>query len=306
MAEIKPQQTLLPIQIFIGDNAELNCSFSSNDEFLSLLISKGQTQLSSENFVHSVDDKEIEITDICILQTGMDYYQIKIHFKPWKTGRIQFPPIKIGETIVKFEPINISSLSEEFNESSIQNTAPPLLLPYTSYIIGGIIFSSLIISLAIIFIAIKRKQLLFYFKNLKLRLRYKKNKKITMNRLRGLQKIENDKAFVQEYQMIMRKYLENRFDFPFTRNTTSQFSTVFLNNNKDFLSSQTQEAFFELITFFIRTDYIKYNANKHFLENEKQEILEKTVTLIYSLEKNEVQCKEDAEYKSSLENSYQD
>ena len=78
MAEIKPQQTLLPIQIFIGDNAELNCSFSSNDEFLSLLISKGQTQLSSENFVHSVDDKEIEITDICILQTGMDYYQIKI------------------------------------------------------------------------------------------------------------------------------------------------------------------------------------------------------------------------------------
>ena len=127
-----------------------------------------------------------------------------------------------------------------------------------------------------------------------------------MNRLRGLQKIENDKAFVQEYQMIMRKYLENRFDFPFTRNTTSQFSTVFLNNNKDFLSSQTQEAFFELINFFIRTDYIKYNANKHFLENEKQEILEKTVTLIYSLEKIEVQCKEDAEYKSSLENSYQD
>ena len=79
-----------------------------------------------------------------------------------------------------------------------------------------------------------------------------------------------------------------------------------MNNNKDFLSSQTQEAFFELITFFIRTDYIKYNANKHFLENEKQEILEKTVTLIYSLEKIEVQCKEDAEYKSSLENSYQD
>ena len=36
MAEIKPQQTLLPIQIFIGDNAELNCSFSSNDEFLNL------------------------------------------------------------------------------------------------------------------------------------------------------------------------------------------------------------------------------------------------------------------------------
>ena len=165
MAEIKPQQTLLPIQIFIGDNAELNCSFSSNDEFLSLLISKGQTQLSSENFVHSVDDKEIEITDICILQTGMDYYQIKIHFKPWKTGKIQFPPIKIGETIVNFEPINISSLSEEFNESSIQNTAPPLLLPYTSYIIGGIIFSSLIISLAIIFITINRKQLLFYFNN---------------------------------------------------------------------------------------------------------------------------------------------
>ena len=50
----------------------------------------------------------------------------------------------------------------------------------------------------------------------------------------------------------------------------------------------------------------KCAGNKHFLENEKQEILEKTVTLIYSLEKNEVQCKEDAEYKSSLENSYQD
>lgn len=292
MADIKLQQIILPMQVFLGDDAELNCDFNSSDESLSLLISNGQNQLSVENFLEPVDNDEVEITDIQLFQNGVDYYKIKIHFRAWKTGKIQFPPIKIGDTVVKFEPVNIASLSEKLKETSIRNTAPPLLLPNTSYKIGGIIFSFFIVCLGIILFIIQRKKLLFCLKNFRLKCRYKRNKKITMGKLKNLQNIEDDKKFVQDYQLIMRNYLEIRFDFPFTRSTTSQISTDFLNKNQNLFSKEKYELFLELVSIFIRTDYIKYNVNKKFLENERRDVLEKTVMVIDFLEKSDVQEKD--------------
>ena len=45
MATISPQQILIPKKVYIGDTAELRCTFNSPDPFLKQLTSSGTAEL---------------------------------------------------------------------------------------------------------------------------------------------------------------------------------------------------------------------------------------------------------------------
>ena len=58
MANNKAQQILVPMQVYIGDEAELRCTFNSNNSKIKKLLENstdGSVYLNSSNFVEPVN-----------------------------------------------------------------------------------------------------------------------------------------------------------------------------------------------------------------------------------------------------------
>ena len=84
MIYIQSQQTTFPKAIYIGDKAELRCSFSSGTA-----IQTGT--LSAQSFLQPIDFSLYDINEITLQKSGTDYYTLVINFTPWRTGQISFP-----------------------------------------------------------------------------------------------------------------------------------------------------------------------------------------------------------------------
>ena len=129
MINIQIKQNLIPKQVYIGDSAQLLCSFNSNSEILkSLLAEKDIISLPLENFATNLDFTQYDIKEITLAKAGIDYYNLNLSFVPWRTGPVQFPDYRLftdkienQEIVIIFEPLSISSLTEEKSITSIKN-----------------------------------------------------------------------------------------------------------------------------------------------------------------------------------------
>lgn len=286
MAEISPQQILVPKKVYIGDTAELRCTFNNPSSELKQLIS-GDGKNNAELSLVSLTSPDYDIKSITLSPAGVDFYQLSITFIPWKTGEIQFPPLAIENTdlTVEFQPIQIVSLvsTDSNNATTLRDTAAPLLLPGTTYKIYGALITLIILLIAIIRIIIKRKSILFYLDTKRLQRKYKKNKKQTIRALRQISD-EQDSLVAGKIQNIMRNYLETRFAYPFTHSATSELMRGWQTATGGLLSDSKEEAFGEIASSFIRTDYIRYSKDAYFKENEKTEIIQNLIKQIELLE----------------------
>ena len=291
MATISPQQILIPKKVYIGDTAELRCTFNSPDSFLKQLTSSGTAKLPLVS-QSTEPQEEYVIKNISLSPSGIDFYQLTITFIPWKTGDLLFPSMEIegSDIVLEFQPIQIVSLiaNENTNTSTIRDTAAPLLLPGTTYkLYVFVIF--LIICIRII---LKRKNILFYINQKRLLKKYKKNKKQT---IRNLYKIADeaeaakidDQTAAENLQKSLRTYLEIRFDYPFTHTVASEIMQGWQTATGGLLSDTKTEAFGNIAASFIRTDFIRYSKNGKFEENELINLIEKIISQIQILEQNE-------------------
>lgn len=290
MASFSTQQILIPKKVYIGDQAELRCTFNSPNAELKQLVnsgSNGQVKLSLVSF----ESSDYEVKDVTLFSTGVDFYQLSVTFIPWKTGEIQFPPLTIDGTdlLIEFQPIQIVSLisTDSNNATALRDTAAPLLLPGTSYKIYGALTALIIILIVIIRIIVKRKSIQFYLNTKRLQRKYKKNKKQAIRALRQLSNETSDSDTAGQIQKIMRNYLEMRFDYPFTNATTSELMKGWQIVTGGLLSDSKEEAFGDIASSFIRTDYIRYSSTTQFNENEKTELIQKLIDNIEILEKEE-------------------
>lgn len=293
MATISPQQILMPKKVYIGDTAELRCTFNSPNQTLKNLTSQGTIKLP---LVSQTSTEEYVIKDITLVPAGVDFYQLTITFVPWKTGELIFPPMEIEgtDTILEFQPLQIVSLisSENTSTTTLHDTAAPLLLPGTAYKLYGTLAAILLILIILIRLFVKRKSLIFYINNKRLLKKYKKNKKQTK---RALYKIAdtadqsdfNEKSAAENIQKILRNYLEVRFDYPFTRTVTSDIMTGWQKATGGLSSETKEEAFGEIAATFIRTDFIRYSKEGSFEKDELVKLVEKLVLTIETLEKPE-------------------
>ena len=96
MQIISPQQILVPKKVYIGDTAELRCTFNSPEPLLKNLTQNGAVELPLNNFPFLASE-DFDIKEIKLLPAGVDYYQLSIIFVPWKTGDIQFEPLILSE-----------------------------------------------------------------------------------------------------------------------------------------------------------------------------------------------------------------
>lgn len=295
MATISPQQILIPKKVYIGDTAELRCTFNSPDPFLKQLTSSGTAELPLVS-QSTEPQEEYVIKNISLSPSGIDFYQLTITFIPWKTGDLLFPSMEIegSDIILEFQPIQIVSLiaNENTNTYTIRDTAAPLLLPGTTYKLYGTLSVFVIFLLICIRIILKRKNILFYINQKRLLKKYKKNKKQT---IRNLYKIADeaeaakidDQTAAENLQKSLRTYLEIRFDYPFTHTVASEIMQGWQTATGGLLSDTKTEAFGNIAASFIRTDFIRYSKNGKFEENELINLIEKIISQIQILEQNE-------------------
>lgn len=295
MATISPQQILIPKKVYIGDTAELRCTFNSPDPFLKQLTSSGTAELPLVS-QSTEPQEEYVIKNISLSPSGIDFYQLTITFIPWKTGDLLFPSMEIegSDIVLEFQPIQIVSLiaNENTNTSTIRDTAAPLLLPGTTYKLYGTLSGFVIFLLICIRIILKRKNILFYINQKRLLKKYKKNKKQT---IRNLYKIADeaeaakidDQTAAENLQKSLRTYLEIRFDYPFTHTVASEIMQGWQTATGGLLSDSKTEAFGNIAASFIRTDFIRYSKNGKFEENELINLIEKIISQIQILEQNE-------------------
>ena len=286
MQIITAQQILVPKKVYIGDQAELRCTFNSPDAELKTLTTEGTAVLSTESFDPEASDYVIK--GVTLSPAGVDYYQLTITFIPWKTGDLQFPPMTIegSNLILEFQPVQIVSLisNDSAGTATLHDSAAPLLLPGTAYKLYGTLAAFILFLIIVIRIIVKRKSLLFYINQKRLLKRYKKNKKRTIRQLNQLSKKEDGPAAAEQIQKIMRHYLEVRFDYPFTRTVTSGLMKGWHSVTGDLLSDSKEEAFGEIASAFIRTDYIRYSKRGAFKNGELSELIKKLSDCIEILE----------------------
>lgn len=301
MTIITPQQILVPKKVYIGDTAELRCTFNSPSQGLKNLISQSAAAADTQGvtklpLVSQNTTEDYVIKDVTLAPAGVDFYQLTVTFVPWKTGEILFPPMEIEGTdiVLDFQPLQIVSLitAENAATTTLHDTAAPLLLPGTAYRLYGTLAAIILFLIIAIRLFVKRKSLMFYINNKRLLKKYKKNKKQTK---KALYKIAdsadepdfNAKVTAENIQKILRNYLEVRFDFPFTRTVTSEIMAGWHSVTSGLCSEKKEDAFGEIAACFIRTDYIRYSKDGAFEKDEVAQLVEKLVILIETLEKQE-------------------
>lgn len=317
MTENGTQQILLPKKVYIGDSAELRCTFNSNSLDLKNFCGNETKTLSLNAFEAPADSQNYIIQNISLSCVGVDYYQLSITFVPWKTGSIHFPVYNVSSNFdsanaltsftpadqieIAFEPVEIVSIVEQNQVTGLSPSAPPMLLPGTTYKLYTVLILFVILILLLIRSITKREQIAFYIRNKKLLWKYKKNRRQTLRALDALLKpatkknpAKNDKEFAEAFQKILRKYLEVRFEYPFTKTVTSEFMKAFhtiFGGTEDFaslMSEQKENACIKMTGLFTRSDYIRYSSTARLSDAERADIIEESKECIGELEGNNV------------------
>lgn len=286
MIGVQQQQVLIPKQVYIGDSAELRCTFNYSSQNLRELTQNGTAKLPFAGFQQELNYQDYEIKSVDISPAGVDYYQFTITFVPWKTGEIIFPDYSLNDITLKFEPVNIVSLTEQQSISTIQETTAPLLLPGTTYKLYALLIFVVLFLIAFVRLIIHHNEFIFFLKNLKLKIKYKKNASVTRKKLTALLSSDDatTKQVASDIQNIMRNYLEVRFAYPFTRCVTSELMKGFDEATRGLLSEEKELAFEGFVAAFVRTDYLRYASQNEFEPDEKKRIVEELIANINIIE----------------------
>lgn len=295
MIYMQTQQVLVPRQVFIGDTAEIRVSFEVDSVLLRNTIGqKENIELSNSYFTELVDDSKFDIKSVVISNVGYNQYSVVLSFVPWRTGKIQLPPFDLGSAlngdsevyVIGFEPQEVISIVQTQGQTSLKDMNQTFLLPGTTYKIYGLLLLIGVVFVVICRLIIKRENVKFYFKNKMLLRKYNKNKKITCKNLQDLMFVKNlsDGEIATEIQKIMRFYLEERFDFPFTKTLSSEILNSFYKANENLISEHKIPSYEKIAQIFIRTDYIRYGNNNKFLLGEKEKLINALVSAIHIIE----------------------
>ena len=254
MIYIQSQQSTFPKAIYIGDKAELRCSFSTG-----ITLTPGT--FSTESFSQPLDFSLYDINDLTLQKTGTDYYTLVISFTPWRTGPVIFPDYEIeGVGTIHFEGVQVKSLVEQQGVTDIKTFSSPLLLPGTAYKIYGGIAVFVVLLIVIIRLIVKWRSVVLWLKNVKLKRRYARSRKYTTRELKSLLlKNETPEQICTKLQKLMREYLELRLEYPFTKTLTSEMSLAFDKSTLGLADEKRYSAFENIISVFVRTDYIRFS-----------------------------------------------
>lgn len=275
-------QVLLPIDVYVGDHAEIRYTFRSAIDFFAGDKTVEKKELLNP-FVGLEDNFSVVKAEL--YQNDMEY-TVRFVIIPWKTGNISFPSFNLNEALgivsdaennevkeasvetemlqpefyVALYPIQIKSIVEKTDNHQMMPPVPPIIIPGTTYVIflialGAIVFLIIFFRVLLKFNSIKRKWKMY----LKQRA-YKKNAEDAVKKIRKLYKNTkcSDIEFCTLLQNITRNYLEFRFDYRFTAISSSRIRETFEKICLGDIPFDIAYSVEDLVSMFLRTDYIRY------------------------------------------------
>lgn len=331
------QQFVLPKEVTVGDKVQLHYTFNSAVDFFALAesehISGDVLYLNPMSKPFSESPDRFTINEISLLRSGMSY-TLLVSFIPWTTGEIVFDDFDLSalsmgrdgtlkeesvdeekeiDTLavesginpapykITLDPVTVVSLSNQLNVVGLRPPVSPLLLPGTKYVLWTLIVVGVVLLFAVCFILAKIRSIREAWFNLQERLGLVRMSNLTKRKLKKLStKKCSDAEFAAEWQQIMRSYLKSRFDVPFDSVTTKRISSVIFNKTVGMLTETKEDAIFNIVSLFTRTDYIIFAQNSidskqlplevheaAFNEGERLAIVDNTGKAIEGLEKVE-------------------
>lgn len=266
-------QSLLPMEVFVGDQAELRYSFRSAVDFFpnADLVMEEKIDISKFPFRNLYNS--LTIKSAYFSRNDMEYV-ISLQIVPWRPGIIEFPPFDLFSVLslsdkdknknisysILFEPIEIKSIVEKTNLRDMQPPAPPFIIPGTTYVLFALLLAALIVFALLLRALIKFGDIRRWFKHMSIRRAYRKNSAIAIKKIKRLfrNKKISDIDFCAGLQNITRAYLDFRFDYPFKSASAHAirdgFSKICLGDIPDSIAYSVED----LTSMFIRTDYIRY------------------------------------------------
>ena len=291
MITVQTQHVLVPKQVYIGDRAELRCTFSTS------------AKIKAEGFCGELDYNQYDIKDVKLQPSGVNTYTLTIAFVPWRTGDIIIPDYKLSEEvssdemIIHFNPVNIVSLTQKDSITTLRDSASPLLLPGTIYKLYGSLIAAILVLIVGIRLIVKHKDVAFFITRLVSSAKNNSNRRRTIKQLGKIAKNTqlSDNESAAEIQKTLRTYLEKRFDYPFSKTVSSELSAAFTKLTGGLLSEEKQDAYDDIVIAFVRTDYIRYSSASKFNDDEKPALIKKLIDDIVTIESTKTNAKEDSE-----------
>ncbi|MDY5884837.1 MAG: hypothetical protein SPJ44_00790 [Treponema sp.] len=269
-------QVILPIDVYVGDHAEIRYTFRSAIDFF-----PGETGVEHKDLENPFVglEENFSVVKAELYRNDMEY-TVRFVIVPWKVGTISFPGFNLNkalgikpeentlteeadaepEFIVALYPVQIKSIVEKTDNRQMMPPVPPIIIPGTTYVIFLLILAAIIVLILFFRILLKfnsiRKKWLLYLQ----KRAYKKNADDAVKKIKRLLKTSKvtDIEFCSSMQAITRQYLDFRFDFRFSAISSSSIPAVFEKICAGQIPSEISEAVDNITSMFIRTDYIRY------------------------------------------------
>lgn len=270
-------QVVLPIDVYIGDQAEIRYTFRSAIDFFSGNDSLDHIEI--ENPFKGEEDK-FSVIKSELYRNEMEY-TLRIVIVPWVVGAINFPTFNLNDVLglnisnvknseenlseialfsVSLFPVNVKSIVEKTGNKEMMPPVPPIVIPGTTYfifliILCFVVFLILFFRFLFRFNSIRQK----WIKYLKRRA-FKKNAEDAIKKIKKLLKTSKltDIDFCSSLQSITRNYLEFRFDYHFKAISSSGIKSAFEKIFSNDVPSIVSIAVDDITAMFVRTDYIRY------------------------------------------------
>ncbi len=280
-------QVLVPMEIYVGDTAELQITFQSAQ---SLFDSKESLNKEEIKLLNIKGSPLCSIDSICSVTSGKllrkgDKYTIILSIIPWNSGRIQLPSFNVKELLkqkskdgdkkklaektesglfIKPHPFNVVSLVQKRNITKLQPSLSPLLIPGTTYIIYFVLLFFLFFLIVIIYILSHLQKMISFYKRIITFFELSRNDRIAFKKLKTIQRNSDSYTtadLCSELQNTIRIYLKGRFYDDYTMFTTSEIEQK-LNDCVD------DDILDNLLQILRRTDYLRYAAGS--LDSKRQ------------------------------------
>lgn len=278
------KQILIPRDVFIGDSGQIQFSFYSSYDYLKdagkSRVKDGRLYIDSEKFSSYLVDKEsCKIQKIVLERSGNGNYALLISLVPWKAEEIKFKEfaledicenlsleeaaekrkLQVPRFLIKLRPVKILSLVDKLNEHNLRPAKSPVTLPGTNYFLWGFSILAILLISGIFIVIIKFPLISSKYKNIIAKNKFKKNARDTCRRLKIiLRKNLSDKDFAQEVQVVVRKYLEFRFNTSFSSVTVSKMFSKIQEVTGNMMSEAAEKAAEDIVSIFVRTNYIRF------------------------------------------------
>lgn len=266
-------QNLIPLEVFVGDEAELRYSFRSAVDFFPNADLVMEEEIDVSKFPFKNLNDSLTLKSAYFSRNDMEYV-ISLHIIPWRAGVIEFPPFDLFSILslsekdknknisysILFDPIEIKSIVEKTNLREMQPPAPPFIIPGTTYVIFAIAVAAVIIFALLLRALIKFGDIRRWYNHVKITRAYRRNSAVAIKKIKKL--LKNKKAgdidFCAALQNITRTYLAFRFDYPFAsasaRGVREAFQKICFGEIPPAIDNSVED----LTSMFIRTDYIRY------------------------------------------------